>query len=58
MASNKENAIRFIQSTYRNCFLLIHKNYIYQKAKTNKDGSENWRCERHNGLIIMWKPSI
>jgi hypothetical protein len=48
MASNKEDAIRYIQSRYHNCFLLIHKNYIYQKAKTNKDGSQNWRCERHN----------
>jgi hypothetical protein len=42
-----ENEFRLIQSTYRGCLLLVHRNYIFQKNYTNQDKSINWRCQNN-----------
>jgi len=39
--------IEFIHSKYKNSQLLVYKNYIFHKAKVNKDETINWRCENY-----------
>jgi len=39
--------IEFIQSKTKNSYLLVYQNFIFQKAKVNKDESVNWRCENY-----------
>jgi len=41
------NEFRLIQSTYRGCSLLVHRDYIFQKNYTNQDQSINWRCQNN-----------
>ena len=49
MDNNNENLndFKLIDSTYRGCTLLIHKNYIFQKNYANQDQSINWRCQNN-----------
>jgi hypothetical protein len=42
-----QNQFKLIKSTYKDCWLLIHNNFIFQKNYENKDGSINWRCQNN-----------
>jgi hypothetical protein len=46
-SNNSESSEQFklIKSTYRGCWLLLHRNYVFQKNYENKDASINWRCQ-------------
>jgi hypothetical protein len=41
------NEFILIQSTYRGCSLLVHRDYIFQKNYTNQDQSINLRCQNN-----------
>ncbi len=46
-SNNSETSEQFklIKSTYRGCWLLLHRNFVFQKNYENKDGSINWRSQ-------------
>lgn len=47
-SSNKSETseqFKLKKSTYRVCWLLLHRNYVFHKNYENKDGSINSRCQ-------------